>query len=206
MLHGASANAGVTAALEAPETSEDSESFQRCARCTRRPPALAACFAAVDYDYPWTDCIASLKFSGKPGWAGPLAALLMNTPGAREQLGACDHVLPMPLSDRRLRERGFNQALVLARCMAPTRTQADWLLRIRDTPAQHTLDRAARLANVRAAFAVDPLRVPSIAGRHLALVDDVMTSGASMEEAARQLLAAGAARVSGFVIARTDEE
>ena len=89
--------------------------------------------------------------------------------------------------------------------MAPGRAEAGWLLRIRDTPAQRTLDRAARLANVRGAFAVDPLAVQRIAGRRIALVDDVMTSGASMEEAARQLLAAGAASVSGFVIARTEE-
>jgi ComF family protein len=177
----------------------------RCGRCERRPPALAACFAAVDYDYPWSACIGAMKFGAQPGWAPTLAALVRQVPGAAEALDAADLAVPVPLSARRLSERGFNQALQLARALAPGRARGHVLLRVRDTPAQSTLDRAARLANLRGAFAVDPLQVAAVRGRSVALVDDVMTSGASLEEAARQLRAAGASSVTGFVVARTDE-
>ena len=176
-----------------------------CGRCLRSPPALDACHAAVDYGYPWAGCIAAFKFEAQPGWAGTLAALMRQAAGTRATLAAADIVVPMPLPTARLLERGYNQSLVLARKLAPGRVDAGLLHRVRDTPAQLSLDRARRLANVRGAFAADPLRRARLAGRHVAIVDDVMTSGASMEEAARQLRAAGAARVSGFVVARTPE-
>lgn len=178
-----------------------------CTRCKRRPPPLATCIAAVDYGYPWDDCIAEFKFRGQPGWAGILARLMMAAPGARDLVAAADLVVPMPLAPLRLRERGFNQALELVRHLpvARSRIRTDLLLRIRDTPAQSSLDRSRRLANMRGAFAVEPLSTATLEGRRILLVDDVMTSGASLHEAASQLRSAGAANVSALVIARTDE-
>ncbi len=111
----------------------------------------------------------------------------------------------MPLSVQRLRERGFNQALEIARRLAPAKTDAHTLLRIRDTAPQRSLDRAGRLLNVRGAFAVEPSRAARVVGRHVLLVDDVMTSGASLHAAAAALRQAGAVRVSALVLARTDE-
>lgn len=176
-----------------------------CGRCVRRPPALASCIAAVDYAYPWAGCIGRFKFGSQPGWASALAGLLLQAPGLRDGLTQADLVVPLPLSRDRLRSRGFNQALELARELAPTRVDAHLLLRVRETQAQSSLDRARRQTNVRGAFAVDPLRIARLANRRVLLVDDVMTSGATLEEAARRLLAAGAREVHGAVIARTEE-
>lgn len=113
-------------------------------------------------------------------------------------------MLPLPLSRERLRQRGFNQALELARQLAPGKTRSDVLLRLRDTPAQSALPREARLRNVRGAFGVADGQVRTVAGQHVLLVDDVMTSGATLSGAAQALRAAGAARVTALVLARTE--
>jgi len=113
-------------------------------------------------------------------------------------------VLPMPLSRERLKERGFNQALLLARALAPTKTRAQLLLRVQDTPAQSSLSRAQRLRNVQHAFAIDPLRQTSIREKRVVLVDDVMTSGATLAAAARSLRRAGAAHIAAVVFARAE--
>lgn len=110
----------------------------------------------------------------------------------------------MPLAPGRLRERGFNQALELARRLAPAKTDAALLLRTRETPAQRGLSRAERMRNLQGAFAVEPLRADALAGRRVVLVDDVMTTGASLFSAAQVLRHAGAAHVAGIVLARTD--
>lgn len=176
-----------------------------CGACLRAPPPLDSCIAAVGWGFPWSAAIASYKFAGQPGWARAWATLLRSAPWAEPALEAADCVVPMPLSAQRLRERGFNQALEIARRLAPTRTDAHTLLRIRDTAPQRLLDRAGRLRNVRGAFAVEPSRAGRIKGRHVLLVDDVMTSGASLHAAALALRQAGAVRVSALVLARTDE-
>lgn len=177
----------------------------QCGRCLAEPPPLDACYAAVAYDYPWSALIAQYKFHGQAGWARVFATLMRSTPWVEPALEDADVVLPVPLAPERLAERGFNQSLQLARLLAPAHCDASLLLRIRHTPAQASLDRAARLANVKGAFALDPLRVSEAKDRRVVLVDDVMTSGASLHAAARVLSDAGAARVTAIVLARTDE-
>lgn len=177
----------------------------RCGACLRSPPPLDACIAAVSWGFPWSACIAGFKFAGQAGWAAPLATLVRSTPWVEPALDAADSLIPLPLSPQRLRERGFNQALEIARCLEPAKTDAITLLRIRDTAPQRTLDRQARLVNVRGAFAVEPLRVARVAGRRLLLVDDVMTSGASLHAAALALRQAGARWVGALVVARADD-
>ncbi|MCL4771766.1 MAG: ComF family protein, partial [Burkholderiaceae bacterium] len=103
----------------------------------------------------------------------------------------------------RLRERGFNQALLLARILAPAKTDATLLLRLHDTQAQSNLGRAQRLRNLQGALAVDPLRAAALQGRSVLLVDDVMTTGATLQAAALALRQAGARTVSALVFART---
>lgn len=176
-----------------------------CGACLRDPPPLDRCCAAVRYGYPWSGLVADFKFHGQPGWAAFLADLLRRAEGAEALLGAARLVLPMPLSRERLAQRGYNQALELARQLAPDRLDAHLLLRLRDTPVQTALGRRERLANVRGAFGVEPLRQAEVRGRDVLLVDDVMTSGASLFGAAQALRSAGAAGVSALVFARTDE-
>jgi ComF family protein len=164
---------------------------------------LDICLAAVPYDFPWADLIADFKFQEQPGLARALALLMRSTPWVEPALESADHVLPMPLSRERLQSRGFNQALVLAHQLAPEKTDKNLLLRVKETPPQRTLKRAERLTSVNDAFAIEPLRASQVKGLKLVLVDDVMTSGASLFAAARVLRAAGAAHITGLVIART---
>jgi len=180
------------------------EGVIHCAECLREPPPLDACLAACSYAWPWPQCIAQFKFHGEAGWAGPLATLMRSVPWVEPALERCDLVLPMPVAPARLRERGFNQALELARRLAPAKTDATLLLRTRETPAQRGLSRAERLRNLEGAFAVEPLRAGRLQGGRVVLVDDVMTSGASLFSAAAALRLAGAAHVTGIVFARTD--
>ena len=125
------------------------------------------------------------------------------SPGATELLADAQVVLPMPISQERLAERGYHQAWLLARALSPDKSDEGLLLRIRHTPAQRTLPRSERLSNLQGAFAVEPLRAHEVRGQRLLLVDDVMTSGASLHTAARVLRQAGAAQVSAIVLART---
>ena len=176
----------------------------RCGECLAHPPPLDACLAACAYAWPWPDCIAQFKFQGRAGWAAPLATLLRSAPWVEPALEQADLVLPMPLAKSRLRERGFNQAHELARRLAPQKTDPGLLLRTRETPPQSGLARAERLRNLRGAFALEPLRAEAVRGRRIVLVDDVMTSGASLFSAAQVLRTGGAAHVTAIVLARTD--
>lgn len=177
---------------------------RRCGACVKSPPPLDACLTAVAYAFPWSDLIVDYKFHNNPGLATVFALLLRSTPWVEPALDAADLVLPMPLSRQRLQTRGFNQALLLAQRLAPDKTNTRLLLRIKDTPAQSTLKRSERLDSLKDAFAVDPLLIPQLKGARVVLVDDVMTSGASLSCAARALRAAGVAHITGLVIARTE--
>lgn len=177
----------------------------------RQRPLPDAVLAAVPYAYPWSTLITRYKFGEHPGWAGFFAALLLRAPGVAQAVGelqAEDWIIPMPLSAERLQLRGFNQAWELASALARQsqaqgRADARLLLRVRHAPPQSQLKREARLANVKGAFQVDPLRVAELEGRRVVLIDDVMTSGASVGSAAQALRDAGAAKVTAVVLART---
>jgi ComF family protein len=181
-------------------------SIEQCGTCMRQHPALDACFAAVAYAYPWSGLVLDFKFHAQPGLAAALALLLRSAPWVEPALDGADLVLPMPLSRERLRARGFNQALLLARQLAPDKADSQLLLRLRDTPAQHTLGRTERLTSLAGAFAVDPLGFDRLRDARVVLVDDVMTSGASLFTAAQTLRQAGAVHITGLVIARTPND
>jgi ComF family protein len=177
-----------------------------CGRCLADPPPLDACHAAVSYGYPWSALIARFKFQGQAGWARNFALLMRSAPWVEPALEQADLIVPMPLSRERLAERGFNQAQVLARALAPGRVDASLLLKVRHTTAQMALQLKDRIANVKGAFAVEPLRAGLLRQKRVVLVDDVMTSGASLFTAAAALRQAGAAHITALVIARTDEQ
>ena len=183
-----------------------------CGPCIRHPLPLQATVAAWAYGYPWDQLIARFKFHGGVELAGPLADGL----GAAVEAGLDagwlalpELLLPVPLSARRLRERGYNQAWELARRLGRRwRLPAEpfWLERVRETPHQAELTRAERLHNLAAAFAVAPEARHRLAGRHVALVDDVMTTGSTLAEAAATLRRAGVAEVQAWVLARTPDD
>jgi len=176
----------------------------QCGTCLRTPPPLDACLASVSYGYPWSDLIARFKFGSCPGWAATFAQLMRSTPWVEPALDQADWVLPLPLSVERLKERGFNQALELSRQLSPDKCANGLLLRVRHTRSQSSLKREDRLHNLDGAFAIEPLRHRGLQGKRLVLVDDVMTSGASLFSAATTLRQAGVAHITGLVIARTE--
>lgn len=177
---------------------------QQCGACITAPPPVDAALAAVHYAYPWSDLIQDFKFHAHPACARTLAGLMRSTPWVEPALEAADWLIPMPLFPLRLRERGFNQALLLAYALDRHKTQADALLRIAHSAPQHTLARQERVRNLQAAFAVEPAHYAQVQGKRVVVVDDVMTTGASMHAVAQVLRAAGAAHITALVFARTE--
>ena len=178
----------------------------RCGGCLATPELpYSSTVAAVDYAFPWDGLVTAFKFGGRVDLAEALARRLADAVAASSPHDAT-WVLPVPLSPARLAERGYNQAWELARRVALLRglpSDATLLQRPIDTAHQTGLDRAARAANLAGSFMVDPTRRAELAGRAVALVDDVMTTGATVAAAAAVLRRAGAARVSVWVFART---
>jgi ComF family protein len=175
-----------------------------CAGCLREPPAFDATVAAVDYAPPLDQLVLGLKFGARLPFAPWCARMLRDAALATEGLPLPDLLCPVPLGPARLVERGFNQAQEIARPLAAALGVAlhpRLAARIVDTPAQSGVAPDARALNVRGAFVV--LEPELVAGRHVGLVDDVMTSGHTLAALASACKQAGAARVTNFVFART---
>jgi ComF family protein len=171
-----------------------------CATCRATPPGYDYARAAALYEGGLRDALHAFKFGGRRALAGPLGDL-----AAEQCVGSLpdgiDALVPVPLARERERERGFNQAALLARRIgrrlaAPTR--AGWLVRTRATRPQSDLSAAERRANVRGAFRACEV----VAGRHVLLIDDILTTGATLDACARALRAAGARRVGVLTVAR----
>jgi ComF family protein len=174
-----------------------------CGACRGRRPRFAYARAAVLYGDLVREAIHAFKFGGRRGMANPLGDLLAGLGLSALPGAAPDALVPVPLHPRRARERGYDQALLLARRLERAwgvPVVADALLRAVPTQPQTDLDAAARRRNVRDAFAVR--RPELIAGRHIVLVDDVLTTGATAGECARSLYRAGAAAVGVLTVAR----
>lgn len=173
-----------------------------CGRCSRHPPPFSRSQVPLLYQPPLNRLIGDFKFRRKLHLAVPLSRLLLDhLPGGQP---LPDAILPVPLHPRRLRERGFNQALELARILAGELGLAlDWrsCRRVRATPPQSGLDRQMRRRNLRAAFQADA----TVSGRYIAILDDVITTGATVTAVSLALLQAGAARVDVWALARTPQ-
>jgi len=172
---------------------------QTCGQCLRHPPPLACVHAALVYAFPLERLIPRFKFHHDLAAGRLLAGLMGDALTSAERPQA---LLPVPLHPARLRQRGYDQALELARPLARRLgipLLPDALVRTRDTAAQSELDAASRRRNLRGAFAVKATALPA----HVALIDDVMTTAATLHAAARTLRRAGVARVDAWVCART---
>jgi ComF family protein len=170
---------------------------QVCGACLKHPPAFDRTRAALAYAFPLDRLIPRLKYHGQLAIAPALGECL-----AEAAAPGPDCLIPMPLHAKRIRERGFNHATEIAREVAkrlglPLDTAS--CQRIRDTPPQMGLKHDARRRNVRGAFVC----TGDVRGRRIALIDDVMTTGTSLDELAKTLKQAGALEVETWVVART---
>lgn len=173
-----------------------------CGECRRRPPPFVSTTAALRYAEPADRLVIDLKFRGRLPAARLLGALLHDVVADIE---LPEVLLPVPLHPARLRERGFNQALELTRPLARRLDRPlliDAVRRIRATPPQTGIDRRARRRNIRNAFAL----TRSLPWRHVAIVDDVMTTGSTVAELARLLRRNGVDRVQVWVAARAQRD
>lgn len=171
-----------------------------CGRCLRRPPAVDLSLIPFLYAPPIDRLIGAFKFSGQLTKGRLLSQLL--TAHLERQPALPQLLIPVPLHPSRLRQRGFNQALELAKPLGrhfAIPLDRHSCQRIRPTPPQHQLKQRQRRRNIRAAFHI----VRPIAADHVALVDDVVTTGSTVNELARCLKRAGVARVDVWALART---
>ena len=190
-------------AAPCPRCALPTEGATECGACLRSPPPFLSTLAAYTYAFPVDRLLQRLKYAGALALADWAATALAQRVVARAGQGASmpDVLVALPLSPMRQRERGFNQAYEITRRVAPRVGIASALLleRVKSGPPQASLPWSGRAANVRGAFACRG----AVRGRNIALVDDVMTTGATLAEAARTLRRGGAASVAAWVIART---
>jgi len=169
-----------------------------CGACLRKPPRVSRTHATYSYGHPADVLVQALKYRGELALASYLAADMAEAIAGKSMP---DLIIPMPLHPRRLQARGFNQAGEIARHLSRhlgIPCSSDACRRVRDTPPQVSQPLKERHRNIRAAFACQR----DLAGLRIALVDDVMTSGASLDELAATALKAGAREVEAWVVAR----
>ncbi len=177
-----------------------------CGRCLRQPPAFDATVVAADYAAPVDQLLLQLKFGGRLALAPLFAQLLRDAVLARADFALPALLCPVPLGPGRLAERGFNQALEIARPLARSLGVAlhpTLAARAHETRAQSGVAPHERGRNIEHAFAVAPQAALLLRGRHVGVVDDVITSGQTLGELAATFKRYGAARVSNLVFART---
>jgi ComF family protein len=170
-----------------------------CGACLKHPPVFERTLAVYAYAFPLDVLVQQCKYAGAIHLTGFFAENMAQRASAETPL---DFLLPMPLHPARLARRGFNQAAEIARRLAP-KVGIPWLpdacQRLRDTPSQAGLDLKTRQRNLRGAFAC----AIDLTGKRVALIDDVMTSGSSLNELARAVRKAGALEIQAWVLART---
>lgn len=178
----------------------------RCGQCLKQPPYYQQIIVPYRYDFPIAPLITKFKYQQQWAMGHLLASLLAEY--LQQQyingLPKADYLIAVPQAKQRLRERGFNQAEMLAKWLAKALTipiQTNLITRTLDTPPQQQLSAKKRLHNLKNAFLVNP--TINLQNLHLAIVDDVVTTGATANTLAKLLHQAGAKRVDIYAIART---
>lgn len=172
---------------------------ETCGQCLKNPPLFTRTTAVFDYRFPLDKLIQAMKYGEQLALAQAFAERLAHR---IDRSGLPDCIIPMPLHPNRLRERGFNQSHLLAAGAARKlgiKLLPDACRRVRDTPPQSALPWQARKKNMQQAFCCEM----DLTGRHVALVDDVLTTGASLNALAEAVRKSGAMTISTWVVART---
>ena len=177
-----------------------------CATCLTKNWHFSAARAVLLYEEPAKTLIHRFKYQGKTAGLTSISRLMGHLPHLADFVDDIDSILPVPLHSSRLRERGFNQAQLLARALFPKdrRLRADVLRRIRATQPQTGFDGIARRRNLKNAFAVTGPE--HIRGKIILLIDDVFTTGTTADECAKTLKKSGAAEVRVLTLARVNED
>jgi ComF family protein len=172
-----------------------------CGKCQKQTPSFDRCYAPYSYGYPISGLISDLKFNERL-YAGRLLSELLISFLETNRIELPELILPVPLHSTRLRERGFNQALELAKPIGRhfnIAVDSKSCKRIKATATQSTLDKKVRAKNMRGAFKI----VQRLNCKHLAIVDDVVTTGTTASELAKTIKASGVQRVDVWALART---
>lgn len=178
----------------------------RCGECLKTPPSFDHTVVATNYAAPFDQLILALKFGHRLALADLFSDMLRNAILQKHQEKLPDLLCPVPLGKKRLIERGFNQSLEIAK---PLSTYLGVVLhpqlihRNRETTQQSSLHPNERHKNVRNAFTLERSAIDLIQGKHIGLVDDVITTGTTLNEIAAMLKRFGANKVSNYVFART---
>jgi ComF family protein len=199
LCEGCASDLPKTPAEHCPRCALPSTASQVCGRCIASPPRFDATRAALVFRFPADVIVHALKYRGELALARFCAQLLCATQAREDRI---DALVPVPLSAERTRSRGYNQAMEIARQLArmlDVRLAPELCERIRDTPEQMRLPFVERARNVRGAFRCTAISAPAT----VAVLDDVMTTGATLDEIAGALKQAGATRVVNWVLART---
>lgn len=176
------------------------QDHQLCGTCIQTPPAFDQTFALMRYAFPINALLQAYKYGHRLPLAHFFAGLFIEQYAFNEKTVDC--IIPMPMHPKRLQERSFNQALEIAKLLSKAyQIPLDYrtCTRVKNTPPQASLALKQRVNNMAGAFACDT----DFTGRSIAIIDDVMTSGASMHTLAKLLKKAGANRVECWVMART---
>lgn len=172
-----------------------------CGRCLKKRPSYHQVLSLTEYEEPIITILHRLKYAGDTSGLAVIRYCIQES--SVQLFNNVDVVIPVPLHLKRLRKRGFNQALLLARelfCERNTIIQSDILQRVKNTPSQTFLSRKEREGNLRKAFVVE--HQERVRGKCVCLVDDVLTTGATIEECSKMLVKAGASEVVVVVFTR----
>lgn len=181
----------------------------RCGDCLARPPAFDATIVAADYAAPIDQLVLALKFGNRLALAPLFANMLRDALLHAKEIALPTQLTAVPLGARRLHERGFNQALEIAKPLSRAlgiKLDRRLTMRLRDTQAQAMLHPDERRTNIRHAFVVSNHAIELVRGQHIGVVDDVITTGETLNELAATLKRFGAVRVTNFVFARTQQK